>query len=410
MASRRERDPDDAVEFVVQLGAAMVAALSPVTTVRERIEVVASSYALDLEFFVLPTSVWAVGFEERTIISLAATDPGTFRFDQTGALYALVERAATGAVRPDDGLRELEEIRSRPPRYPWWVAIVGVVLIGVGISLVLEGRGRDVLYAAALGGVAGVLRAFAPGRPSYDSVLPAIAAFVIGASVFAMHDAGWVDEPLRVITPALVVFLPGSMLTIGAIELAAGSLASGSARLVSGFYTLLLLTFGLIVAGSALGLTTADEIAEPQVSGLGWWALAIGPGIYVVGVGLAFSAPRRSWVALLSVVYSAWAVQLASVPAVGSYVSALLGAAAGVVVASIARRWFDGPPPLVSFTPAFWLLVPGGLSLVAVARATAGTTGGGQLGPALMTIVAIAIGVVLGLGVVDAILRRASRD
>jgi uncharacterized membrane protein YjjB (DUF3815 family) len=169
--------------------------------------------------------------------------------------------------------------------------------------------------------------------------------------------------------------------------------------MVAGFYSLLLLAFGLVVAGSAAGLSTADDVADPAVAGLGPWAPWVGVGIYVVGVGLAFSAPRGTWVPLWLASYSAWGVQALSATVLLGYVSSLLGAAAGVIVASLTHRHLHGPPALLSFTPAFWLLVPGGLSLVGITRAAAGSTDGGQVAAALFTIVAIALGVVIGRGV-----------
>ena len=45
--------------------------------------------------------------------------------------------------------------------------------------------------------------------------------------------------------PSLVTLLPGAALTMATIELAAGSMISGSSRLVYGLQRLLLLTFGI---------------------------------------------------------------------------------------------------------------------------------------------------------------------
>jgi uncharacterized membrane protein YjjB (DUF3815 family) len=176
--------------------------------------------------------------------------------------------------------------------------------------------------------------------------------------------------------------------------------------MVAGFYSLLLLTFGLVVAGSVAGLTTADDIADPVSSGLAPWTPWVGVGIYVIGVGLAFSVPKGNWTSLYLVSYTAWGVQLASSHVTIGYLSALAGAAAGVLVASLAHRHLHGPPALLSFTPAFWLLVPGGLSLLGVTRATAGTTGGAQISAALFTIVGIALGVIVGRGIDRTISQR----
>ena len=51
----------------------------------------------------------------------------------------------------------------------------------------------------------------------------------------------------------------------------------------------------------------------------------------------------------------------------GGVLSAFVGAAAMTPVADLVARQRTGPPVIVGFTPAFWLLVPGALSLVGVA-------------------------------------------
>lgn len=408
MAPRGDRDPDDAIDFVVQLGSAMLAASSPATEVRQRIELVAIAYDLELEFFVLPTGVWAVGYEKAVLVSLSAVDPGTYRFDQIKALLRLVDQAAAGGVPPDEGLTALAEIRSMEPQFGRWLQVLGFVFVAFGIALVVRGTWRDLAAATVLGGVSGVLMSLTPNRPAFENLLPALASFVVGLAAFSMLEAGWIDDSIRVLTPALVIFLPGAMLTIGAIELSDGSLASGSSRMVAGFYQLLLLAFGLVVAGSVVGLSSADEVIDPAIDGVGWWASWIGVGVYVVGVGLAFSAPRDSWPSLFLVSYVAWAAQSLVTPHVVEHLSAMVGATAALLAACFAARRLGGPTPLLSFTPAFWLLVPGGLGLLGVTRATAGSTGGAEIGVALFTIVGIALGVIIGLAA-DRFLRAHTR-
>lgn len=280
----RDRDPDDAVEFVVQLGASLVAASSPVTSVRERIEATAQAFGLELDVYVLPTGVWAVGFERTALVGLAGTEPGTYRFDQTKALYDLADAAGAGEVTPADGLAALATIETMPHRFPWWVAVLGQAVLTIGIGLLFRASYGDIAVAGLLGGGTGLLRAGVARRPSLGSLLPAVAAFAVGFTVLHLSHAGHVDEPVQVITASLVSFLPGSMLTIGAIELSDGSLAAGASRMVSGFFQLLILAFGLVVAGSVVGLTTADEVANPTVASIGQWAPWLGVGVYIVGV------------------------------------------------------------------------------------------------------------------------------
>ena len=63
-------------------------------------------------------------------------------------------------------------------------------------------------------------------------------------------------SPLDIVIPALVTLLPGAALTMATVELSAGSMISGSSRLVFGLQRLLLLTFGI-----AMGIDLANGIA-----------------------------------------------------------------------------------------------------------------------------------------------------
>jgi uncharacterized membrane protein YjjB (DUF3815 family) len=66
-------------------------------------------------------------------------------------------------------------------------------------------------------------------------------------------------------------------------------------------------------------------------------------------------------------------------------------------VADLVARQRTGPPAIVSFTPAFWLLVPGALGLVGVAALLNNdSTGTTTLVTTVETMVAIALGVLVG--------------
>ena len=59
--------------------------------------------------------------------------------------------------------------------------------------------------------------------------------------LLAEHYDG--ENPIRSLIPPLVIFLPGSAITTGTMELAAGQTISGASRLVEGLMDLLLLAF-----------------------------------------------------------------------------------------------------------------------------------------------------------------------
>ena len=88
----------------------------------------------------------------------------------------------------------------------------------------------------------------------------------------------------------------------------------------------------------------------------------------LVGVGnyLHFSAPRGSLGWLLLVLYAACVGQYLGDHALGGYLSGFVGAIVMTPVAYLVARRPSGPPVLVSFLPAFRLLVPGALGLIGV--------------------------------------------
>ena len=132
---------------------------------------------------------------------------------------------------------------------------------------------------------------------------------------------------------------------------------------------------------------------------LGAWAPWLGILVFAGGTALQHSAPRRSLPWLLLVLYAAWGGQLLGQALFGAALSGFVG---GLVVAPLAmfiERFPSAPPALVSFLPAFWLLVPGALGLIGFTQLvgnepTAGVT---SFIDALVSIISIALGILIGI-------------
>lgn len=89
--------------------------------------------------------------------------------------------------------------------------------------------------------------------------------------------------------------------------------------------------------------------------------------IFGIGVWIFFSGPSLFW--LCVVLYAAWLGQFVRNEIFGGYVSAFSGALVMTPGAYAVERQAGGPPALVTFLPAFWLLVPGarGLAVAGIA-------------------------------------------
>ena len=192
------------------------------------------------------------------------------------------------------------------------------------------------------------------------------AAFAVAAITFLLAGQGWAEADLRAMIAPLVTFLPGAMITMAVVELSAAEMITGASRLVAGSVQLLLLAAGIVGAAQVVGLPSADALIDTPANLLGWWASWL--GVLLVGMGnyLYFSAPRRSLGWLCLVLYVAWIGQYLGDLAFGGYLSGFVGAIVMTPVAYLVEQRPSGPPALVSFLPAFWLLVPGALGLIGV--------------------------------------------
>ena len=114
---------------------------------------------------------------------------------------------------------------------------------------------------------------------------------------------------------------------------------------------------------------------------------------------MANSAPSKSFLSLLVVLYVAFSGQVLSNVFLGAYISALIGAMVMTVVSGWVSRSPSAMPAHALFLPGFWLLVPGTLGLIGITKLSVGA-GGQEIIATVGSIFAIALGVLCGTQVV----------
>lgn len=393
-----EQPPEAVLDLLRRLGGAMQRAGDAADRVALILDDVARTYAASgVRFFVLPTGVFVrIRAGDATRVDFAPVPRAALRLDQVDALYRLVDDIRHAQLGAAEASARLDAVLTSRAPLPSWLRVAGTSVMTVGLGLLLDPTASALPACAVLGALVGVLTLWSERSPGVAVVLPMLAAAVVSWLAFGLADRVLDAGPLDVVIPSLVTLLPGAALTMAMIELASGSVLSGSSRLVYGLTRLLLLTFGI-----ALGVEVAGLPAEPATSvPLGAWAPWVGVVVFGLGVFLAFSVPPRTLPWLLLVLFAAYAVQAGAGLVLGS-----LGAsfAAGAVVLPLAyavQQRPSGPPVPVTFLPAFWLLVPGALGLRGVAELVGAdaAAGLGDFLDALLTIVAIAAGVLVGSG------------
>lgn len=399
------------LDFLLAVGVALVDAGDGINHVIEVLEEIAHVNGVHGAGIVVLPTVLIVSLPQGGGVQTDVATPGAqpLRLDQVEEVFRVVDAARRGRISPSDGRVALARIRADRPPFPPVQQLLGYVLFTLGLVLILRGGWLELVVGAGLGAGVGALHLVAERLSrAYQPFLPLVAAS--GAAAVVLTVARAVPE-LAVFPPlvaCLVAFLPGALLTTAVVELSTGQILSGSARLAAGALRLVLLALGILAGAQLVGVpgSSIDEGA----AGLGAAGTWLGVAVFGVGVVLFRGARWTSLRWVLLVLYVAYAAQVVGGLFLGSSLSAFVGAVVMTPVAMVAARQPTGPPALVSFLPAFWLLVPGAAGLQGVTRFLDDDISAGVASLVTMgtSMVGIALGVLLGLTLGAEVLGRLS--
>ena len=389
--------PAEFRRLIVLLGTAMVAAGDAVDIIEESLRRVVTAYGVaGLQIALLPTSLFVqTGTGDSAHVQFSSQVAPPLRLDQVDGLYRLVKQLERAELTVSEALLKLDAVYHQQPTFRWPLRTFGHAVLTCGLVLLLHPTPEGIGAAFVLGLLIGVLKLVQ--LPAVSLIFPIMVSFLTAAAVLGSARYLHVDNPIRLLVAPLVTYLPGGMLAIATMEIAAGQMVSGASRLVNGFVQLALLAFGIVAAGALVQASPADFV-DHQVAGLGAWAGWAGVVVFTLGIYLHFSAPLRSLPWMLLVLFVAFAGQTIGDVLFSGQISGFFGAAAMTPVVLWVERLPDGPPKLVTFLPAFWLLVPGATGLIGVTQIvrTGFDVTSRALSDVLITIISISLGVLIG--------------
>ncbi len=353
----------EAAEFILRLGNALLQAGYPINQIVELL--LALSHSLELpqpQIYVTPTVIEVtIGPLSRQHRALLVTTPGDINLGQLTQLDAIARAVAAGTLTPHDGLARLEALSDAPPLGSALLVGVSYALTAAAFARTLGGGVREILVAALVGGVTGVLAVLAQLFARIQRIFPPLAAFVASLLVTAWAAKVTPVSGSLVTLAGLFVLLPGFTLTVALEELASRDLVSGTVRLTSAFITL----FGLIL-GVALGSQLAVRLFGPArlapPDELPAWTYLLAALVAGLAYTLWLRVERRDIV---------WVVLACLIAATAARVGVLLlgaqlGAFAAALVVGLASNLFalaTGRPAAVMQVPGLILLVPGSIGL-----------------------------------------------
>lgn len=390
----------DAVEDLVgELGVAMLAAGYAVTDVGSTLAAVATAHGRpSLTVGAIPTAI-LIDDPVAGRARIAGMAPGTsYRFDQTQVVGGLASQAALPTAQPSLIRDRLAGVSRMPAPYPAWAVVVGNALVAAGVSVVFRTTWLAVALDFLLGLLVGAVLHWSARVPRLAGLMPFVLGFVTSGLLFAV--AHWLHvpgAPLYAVFAPIVVLVPGAAITNAVIELAAGDVVSGGGRLIGGLVTWLMLLLGILLGAAANGAALTELVLRPQGALPAWSAW---PGLVVMGIGIALSncAPPRLGVVVVVVLLVTYALLVGIGSATTSVIASGAAAAVMLVLTRLVERRYGNLPAIVTFRPAFWLLVPGSMGLASFTQFAGEASGSAHslLFTMAATVLAISIGVQLG--------------
>ena len=291
------------------------------------------------------------------VVKIVRLAPGETDLGRLAAADAIAERVLAGELGVVEGraaLRALHQPLGTPMR---WLTALAFGLAAACVAGLLRAGPADVVTAAALGLLVGALNDLSRGAPRFAEAFEALAALLVTLVAGAVGAFVWPISRQTVVVSALIVLLPGLMLTNAVSELTAQHWVSGSARVAGAATVLLKLAFGTLLGDQLIGALGWEPLGSGilRVSAAQEWLALAAAGI---AFAVLFRAELRDWPLVMA---SAWVGYLTT-----RYGGLAFGNEMGVFVAgftisalsNIYARWRNRPGALIR-VPGIILLVPG---------------------------------------------------
>lgn len=359
---------------------------------------------------VLAQTVVVTG-RESGASTLVASGGADLSFEQAAHASRLGRQVEAGEVGLGQVPERIAAVRAMRRRHPRAEQVLGSALVACGLAVVTRCPLWAILVALVVGAGVGALAQVLGRLEGGSAVLPFVVALASTLAVGGVAAAAsWGPIPLFGVCAPIAILVPGALITNALLDLTATDVVTGSGRLVYGLLVLALMALGIFAGASLTGLTIdpgsvaliGQEAGPAPVDASAWqqlpsgWVAWVGVAVLAAGVGLAFGSGARLSAVNVVVMTATFTLLRALSPAVGEAAAAGIAAAVLFLVARWGERRTLALPAAATFQPAFLLLVPGTVGLVALTG-----TDTDALTTSLATFVAICLGVKFAALVAD---------
>ncbi len=325
----------------------------------ERVMVkISQSLGLESVFLYTPTAlVISIGSDERERTYLRRVNAGSIDADKLLRFDAILERLEAREITVTEASQQMEQVANRKPPYsPTQTALACGISCGV-VAIIFGGSLVESLLAGTIGLSIALWELIQSRLKWEEGLLFPLAGF--GAAMSSLIFARYVSpiDDRLVALAALVVLLPGFMLTVALTELAVGHLSAGVARLAGASAILLTLVMGVAIAwrmgGHFRNLPTENTPLPLWVQGI---AVVVAPFVFAI----LFRVRTGQWLVVFAVCLAGFFAAKFSGGRFGVEVGSFCGALVVGCGSNLYARWKDRPA-MIPLAPSLIILVPGSL-------------------------------------------------
>ena len=276
-------------DMTVQIGYELAVAGAETYRVEETMRRVIEAYGTEGQAFAIPNCV-AVSFVTPNTKPLTIMKRVGYHgndLERIEKLNALSRRICAEVPDPETAQRWLKETTAAVRSYAVWIYYLGNFMAAAGFCCVFGGTVRDWLWAGLSGLTIGfVTRCM--DRLEVNPFFSTIAAsFLMALPAYVAAGLGWLDCVAVVIIGALMLLVPGLLITNSMRDIIYGDTNSGVNRIVQVLLSALAIAMGTAAAwhitSSLYGQTAASTLSYP------FWLQAIAIAVACTGFVILFN-------------------------------------------------------------------------------------------------------------------------
>ena len=297
-------------DLAAQVGHGLAISGAETFRVEDTIRRILRAYGIECEVFAIPNCL-TISFEAANGKPLTIMKRIGFHgndLDAVEQFNALSRRICRETPEVEVAVQWLEETQAACRRYSLPVYYLGHYLGAFGFCFVFGGTRRDILWAGLLGLIIGLVNGFL-NRLEVNPFFRTIAAsFFMAAPAYLAASLGWMDSVDSSIIGALMILVPGLLITNSMRDIIYGDTNSGIFRIVQVVLSALAIALGTAAAWHL----TAGLYGQTGSAALSWpaWAQAIAVFVGCCGFCILFNVHGQGMVLCIAGGVAAWMLYL----------------------------------------------------------------------------------------------------